>query len=74
MRILKGSKIVRLSELPNGSLFSYRNTIALKSEYRTASGACECYIVGLGEMFWGGTSKSEDLNHLPVTPLLLVED
>ncbi|MEH7116176.1 hypothetical protein V7128_01955 [Neobacillus vireti] len=62
---------VSLDELEEGSLFKYNNTIALKTEYRTEKGAVKSYIVGSGEMFWGGTSCPEDLNGLMVLPLTL---
>lgn len=62
--------IVKLGNLSEGSLFLYKDTVALKSEYKTDSGACECFIVGTGEMFWGGTDTSEELNNLYVTPIL----
>lgn len=58
---------MKLAQVPNGSLFKYNKCIAFKSEYRTARGACECYILGSGEMFWGGTSTPEELNSLEVT-------
>jgi hypothetical protein len=48
---------IKLCELPVGSLFMTpdRKCLALKSEYRTDKGAIEAFIVGSGEMFWGGT-------------------
>jgi phosphoribosylaminoimidazole carboxylase (NCAIR synthetase) len=57
---------MKLIDLPNGSLFSYKGSIALKSEYRTDNGAVECYLLGSGEMFWGGTNNANDLNNLEV--------
>lgn len=57
---------VPLLDLPPGELFTYDGCTALKSEYRTDKGACECYIVGSGEMFWGGTKTGEELNKLLV--------
>lgn len=71
MNLIKGIQKVKLANLEEGSLFEYKGTIALKSEYRTDLGTCECYIVGSGEMFWGGTSKP---NELMVTPLILEND
>jgi hypothetical protein len=59
---------VKLSDLKAGTLFKFNNTIALKSEYRT-NFAVECYIVGSGEYFWGGTKTARELNELLVTPL-----
>lgn len=58
----------KLKDLPNGKLFRFNNTIALKTEYFTEKGAVESYIVGSGEMFWGGTNTAEKLNDLLVTP------
>jgi hypothetical protein len=63
-------KKVRLADLEVGSLFQYENTIALKTEYRTNM-TIECYIVGSGEFFWGGTNKAVDLNNLLVTPITI---
>lgn len=60
---------IKLDDLPAGELFQYKETIALKSEYRTENGAVESYIVGSGEMFWGGTTTAQDLNNLLVIPL-----
>lgn len=60
---------IALKELPSGSLFSFNGTIALKSEYRSESGAIEAYIVGSGEMFWGGTQTAEALQELIVFPI-----
>lgn len=58
---------ITLEDLPNGSLFIYENCLALKSEYVADSGAIEAYIVGTGEMFWGGTNNAEDQRKLKVT-------
>ena len=73
MNVSVARGIVKLGNLKNGSLFIYKDTIALKSEYRTENGACECHIVGSGEMFWGGTNTAEELNNLYVTPILLTK-
>ena len=62
-------KKVKLINLPPGKLFIHKKVIALKSEYFTKSGACECHILGSGEMFWGGTHNADDLNNLIVKPL-----
>lgn len=70
MEITKKRKRVRLSKLEPGTLFQYEETIALKSEYRTDKGCCECYIVGSGEFFSAGCGgEPEKLNNLMVTPL-----
>jgi hypothetical protein len=60
--------MIRLDELPAGKLFQYKESVALKSEYRTGSGACKCYLLRSGEMFWGGTATAEELNALMVEP------
>lgn len=58
---------VKLGDLEVGKLFEYDGCIALKSEYRNGCGEPECYIIGTGEMFWGGTNKN--LNTLTVRPI-----
>ena len=60
---------VKLGELEAGKLFMYNGTIALKSEYFTEKGAVEAYIVGSGEMFWGGTSTPKEQVELEVIEL-----
>ena len=60
---------VKLQDLNAGKLFMYNETIALKSEYRTENGAIEAFIVGSGEMFWGGTSTAKDQCNLEVIEL-----
>jgi len=71
MELIKNKKRVRLYNLPNGQMFTTEkySCIAIKSEYRTDKGACECYIIGSGEMFWGGTHTANDLNNLLVYPI-----
>ena len=56
---LKIKKKTTLGKLPAGSLFLSEDmsTLGMKSEYYTDKGACEAFIVGSGEMFWGGTSN-----------------
>lgn len=63
------SKGCTLEELKPGTLFSFNGTIALKSEYYTATGAIEAFIVGSGEMFWGGTKDPKDQRKLIVSPI-----
>lgn len=64
---------VSLEDLEAGSLFYFNNTLCVKSEYRTpSSGAIEAFIVGSGEMFWGGTSSSEEQAKLIVQPVVVV--
>ena len=60
---------VKLGDLEDGKLFMYNGTIALKSEYRTEKSAVEAYIIGSGEMFWGGTSTANDQVELEVIEL-----
>ena len=64
-------KKVTLEELPNGSLFKFNKTIALKTEYRTKGDAIEAYIIGSGEFFWGGTIHAKDQKVLKVEPIKL---
>lgn len=58
--------LVSLAELEPGSLFEYKKTIALKTEYISESGTIEAFILGSGEMFWGGTDNAEDQRKLLV--------
>lgn len=60
---------ITLEELDKGSLFVYRGTYALKTEYRTKRGAIEAYIVGSGEFFWGGVTTAEEQAKLEVVPV-----
>jgi hypothetical protein len=71
--LTKGFHEVKLSELNEGMLFEYKGTIALKTEYKNTNGGCECYIIGTGEMFWGGTTNSVALNNLMVMPVWVKE-
>ena len=71
--VLEG-KLVKLGELDAGKLFRYNETIALKSEYITEKGAVEAFIVGSGEMFWGGTTIPEDQVELEVIELITPKD
>ncbi|MCU5196478.1 hypothetical protein OCE52_16875 [Bacillus mobilis] len=59
---------VRLADLEPGKLFRFGDTIGFKSEYRTG-GAVEAFIVGSGEMFWGGTDTAEEQRELMVEPV-----
>jgi len=56
-----------LGALPAGSLFLFKDTLAVKSEYYSGSGAVEAIIVGSGEFFWGGTSDPKEQANLIVT-------
>ncbi|PJZ18335.1 hypothetical protein CEW46_29155 [Bacillus cereus] len=69
MKVVEVGKPVQLSELHPGSLFKFGDTIGMKSEYSNYRGAVEAYIVGSGEMFWGGTSNARDQVALMVQPL-----
>ncbi|PEC65338.1 hypothetical protein [Bacillus toyonensis] len=59
---------VRLADLEPGKLFRFGDTIGFKTEYRTG-GAIEAFIVGSGEMFWGGTSTAQEQRELMVEPI-----
>lgn len=61
-------KSVKLGELEPGSLFSYKGTVAFKSEYCT-NGKPDCYIVGSGEAF---CPKVEDVRELSVMRVKLL--
>jgi hypothetical protein len=58
--------MVTIEDLDAGTLFKYGNTYALKTEYCTEKGICKCFIVGSGEMFWGGVSNPNELLVEPV--------
>jgi len=56
-----------LEQLPCGSLFTDAyGTVGLKTEYRTEKGAIEAFIIGSGEMYWGGTTDPEKQRSLEV--------
>ncbi len=59
---------VRLADLEPGKLFRFGETVGFKSEYRSG-GAIEAFIVGSGEMFWGGTSTANKQRELMVEPI-----
>lgn len=61
-----------LGKLPSGSLFLKDETLCLKTEYRTDNGAIEAFIVGSGEMFWGGTDNAKDQANMEVTEVEVV--
>lgn len=71
MKLIKQTKRVRLYSLPAGQMFTVKDwdSFAFKSEYRTNKGACECFINGSGEMFWGGCKTANELNNLLVYPI-----
>ena len=74
MNVSIAKRRVKLGNLPNGKLFFYKDTLALKSEYKTTSGACECFVIGSGEIFWGDASTPEELNNLYVTPISITKE
>ena len=65
---------IKLFDLPAGSLFFYDNSLALKSEYVSNSGAVQSFLLDSGEMFWGGTNNAKDLNNLEVFPIKSIWD
>lgn len=74
MKLIINPKKTRLYNLEPGSLFMTpdKKCLALKSEYRTDKGAIEAFIVGSGEMFWGGTSDPMVQKNLMVHPVKVV--
>lgn len=64
---------ISLNNLGAGELFIHGSTIGLKSEYRTDSGAIEAFIVGTGEMFWGGTNTGDKQRELLVKPFSIID-
>lgn len=74
MKLMAEIKRVQIEELSPGSLFIYNDTLALKSEYKRNNGACDCFIVGSGCSFWGGTNSPEELNSLWVYPVVEVPE
>lgn len=68
------SEKVKLGELEPGMMFKIGDTYGFKSEYRNDKGVCECFILGSGEMFWGGTGNPNALKVEPVDFLSLMKD
>ena len=65
---------VPLYKLPVGSLFAHGDDcIAMKSEYMSNNGLIEAYILGSGELFWGGAKTVEEQRYIMVQPLDIVE-
>lgn len=64
---------VKLRDLKNGKLFMYNETLGMKSEYHTAHGAVEAFIVDSGCMFWGGTDRVETQKNLLVYPVDVID-
>ncbi|WP_142307739.1 hypothetical protein [Bacillus thuringiensis] len=64
--------LIKLADLEPGKLFRFGETVGFKSEYRSG-GAIEAFIVGSGEMFWGGTSTADKQRELMVEPIDLKE-
>lgn len=65
--------MIKVGELEPGTLFKKNDTYAIKSEYRNTKGTCECYIIGTGEMFWGGTGNPNALKVEPINFEWLIE-
>lgn len=57
---------IKLGELAPGTMFKCGDTYGFKSEYRTDKGIYECFILGSGEMFWGGTGNPNVLKVEPI--------
>lgn len=65
---------VPLHKLPVGSLFAHGDDcVAMKSEYTSINGLIEAYILGSGEIFWGGAKTVEEHRYIMVQPLDVVE-
>jgi len=60
------SEQIKMGELDPGTMFKCGDTYGFKSEYRTDKGICECFILGSGEMFWGGTGNPNALKVEPI--------
>lgn len=74
MTVRFSGKPMTLNELPVGTLFMYgSDCIAIKSEYRADNGLIEAYILGSGELFWGGASTVKEQSELLVQPLEIPE-
>ncbi|OEC03154.1 hypothetical protein GY31_03345 [Lysinibacillus sphaericus] len=65
---------IKLGELQPGKMFKRGDTYGFKSEYRNEKGICECYIIGSGEMFWGGTGNPNNLKVEPIDFNELMKD
>lgn len=73
-QLIQCGKKRTLNELQPGTLFAFGDDcIGLKSEYRFGNGLIEAFIVGSGELFWGGTYTTEEQTELMVQPLKLEE-
>lgn len=60
---------VELQDCPVGLFRSEAGVLCLKTEYTSARGKIEAYIVESGEAFWGGASTPEDQRRVLVTPV-----
>lgn len=58
----------KLSDCPPG-LFLFNGGVCFKSEYSTAGGSPDAYVVSSGEYFWGGTADRAARDALVVTPI-----
>ena len=59
-----------LGKCPPG-LFLFEGILCFKSEYLTALGRVEAYVVSSGEFFVGGTKTEEERRGLMVLPVIL---
>ena len=70
---LKVKKIKKYKDLKGGELFIYDGTLALVSDYTvpTRPDILSAYIVGSGEVFWGGCKGVDEREELLVTVVKL---
>jgi len=62
----------RLDQCPPG-LFLAGGCLGFKSEYRTAEGWTEAFVVSSGESFSGGAASAKDREALLVTPVEITD-
>lgn len=67
--IIKFNSPQKLEDLPSGSLFIHKNSVCLKTEYKNNNGTIDAFIIGSGEMFWGGAKTSEEQAKIEVLPI-----
>ena len=61
-----------LSYCPPG-LFISGDCLGFKTEYRSADGRTEAFVVASGETFWGGATDADARERLLVTPVEIVD-
>jgi len=72
--IIAQSRQTTLVECPIGLFIDSSGDLCLKTEYRTAKGAIEAYIVETGEFFWGeGLGVDAQLREIVTPATLLME-